>query len=167
MMTLSTSNQERGFTLIELMVFLGLLAVVVLIATPSLNGLLERFKLDADARQLAWIYKQARQDAVIKGKPQTIFIYPASEEYRWYSDGKYRNYRASKGIDIASANYASYTPGGPPACSFTITGVPAHAGTTVLRNQNGDTRYVIVSAVIGRVRVSRTPPTNWTTDETY
>ena len=62
-MTLSTSNQERGFTLIELMVFLGLLAVVLLIATPSLNGLLERFKLDADARQLAWIYKQARQDA--------------------------------------------------------------------------------------------------------
>lgn len=157
---------QRGFTLIELMVFLGLLTVVLLIATPNLANLLERFKLEADARQLAWILRQARQDAVIKCKPQTIFINKNNEEYQWYSEGNFRNYHTSKGIDIVTANYAAFTPGGLPACSFNTTGVPGHPGTTVLRNQQGDTRYIIVSAVIGRVRVSRTPPTSWIAKDT-
>jgi len=158
---------QRGFTLIELMAVMGLIIVALLIATPNLGGLLERVKLDADARQLAWIFRHARQDAVIKGKPQTIYIYMDSEEYRWYSDGKFRKYHTSEGIDIVTANYASFTPGGPPACSFNTTGIPGHAGTTVLRNQRGDTRYIIVSAVQGRVRVSRTPPASWIASETY
>ncbi|MGE5390294.1 MAG: Tfp pilus assembly protein FimT/FimU [Deltaproteobacteria bacterium] len=166
-MVVTGGRNQRGFTLIELMTFLGLIALALLIATPGLGGLMERFKLEADARQLAWIFRQARQDAVIKGKPQTIFIYMESEEYRWYSEGKFREYHTSKGIDIVTANYSSFTPGGPPACSFNTTGVPGHAGTAVLRNQRGETRYIIVSAIIGRVRVSRTPPTSWTVSDTY
>jgi len=158
---------QRGFTLVELITVLGLLAVVLLIATPNLSALQEKVKLEADARQLAWILRQARQDAVFKGKPQTIFINNESEEYRWYAEGKNKTYHVSPGIDLVTSNCASYTSDGLPAYSFNTTGVPAHAGTTVLRNKQGDNRYVIVSAVIGRVRVSPDPPASWLASETY
>jgi len=149
---------QRGLTLIELMTVLGLLAVVLLIATPNLRALQERVKLEADARQLAWILRQSRQDAVVKCKPQTIIIYKESEEYKWFSDGKERRYKVSPGIDIVTSSCTSLSPNGPPAYSFSTTGFPVHSGTTELKNKHGDTRYVIVSAVIGRVRISRDPP---------
>lgn len=157
---------QPGFTLIELIIVMGLIALAVLIAMPGLKVLLERAKLEADAAQLAWVFRQARQDAVMQGKTQTIYIYQDAEEYQWYSENKLRRRcHTSPGIDIVTSNYAKKKH--VRACTFNTTGKPGHAGTAVLKNKNGDIRYVIVSAVIGRVRVSKDPPASWNADETY
>lgn len=157
---------EKGFTLVELIVTMGLIALAFMIASPSFFGMMERVKLESDARQLAWVLRQARQDAIMKGLPQNIYVYDEMEIYRWNSGGQNRWYHMSPGIDIVSCNCKPLG-SGPSAYSFNTNGAPGHAGTTTLKNKNGDVRYVIVSVAIGRVRVSKNPPSSWNVNETY
>ncbi len=145
---------RRGFTLVELVVVMSLVGLVFLIAAPSANRVLEKVKLEADARQMAWVMRQARQDAILKNQTQWIYIYP---EYDYYRRVNGKTYHLSKGIEFDGVTSFN---GNPKTCSFSRTGAPGNAGTAVLRNRYGELRYIIVSPAMGRIRISKLPPIN-------
>jgi general secretion pathway protein H len=64
--TWSTGEQEfvRGFTLLELVVVLIVMALVAVVATPSLMGQLGSVQARAAAREVAAALRQARSDAI-------------------------------------------------------------------------------------------------------
>lgn len=59
-----TANRQSGFTMIELMVSLIVLAVLAAIATPSFVEYLERYRLRSAAEDTLALFAQARQSAV-------------------------------------------------------------------------------------------------------
>lgn len=54
----------KGFTLIELMIALAVLAIVVVIGFPAFGGLFERSRADADASELLRAFNVARLEAI-------------------------------------------------------------------------------------------------------
>lgn len=63
---------NRGFTLIELMVTIAVLAIVAMIAAPSFGNLVARYQLNSDTEDLALLLGEARGQAISLRKNITI-----------------------------------------------------------------------------------------------
>jgi len=64
----TTSRNQRGFTLIELMVTVGLIGIVVSLAVPSFMGSLPRIRLRSATRALSSDIRRARSEAISRNK---------------------------------------------------------------------------------------------------
>lgn len=65
-------QKNKGFTLIELMVTIAVLAIVASIAAPSFGDLIAKRKLDTTARDFALVFGEARGQAISLRKNITI-----------------------------------------------------------------------------------------------
>lgn len=70
----------RGFTLVELMVGLAVLAVLVSVTVPSLSGIFNRMRLTGVANELAFDLQYARSEAV--RRRAGVLLQPTSDGYR-------------------------------------------------------------------------------------
>lgn len=59
-------GKNRGFTLIELMVMIMVLAVITVMAVPSFNNMLAKQNLNSSAQELITVLNAARSKAVIE-----------------------------------------------------------------------------------------------------
>lgn len=59
-------NRIKGFTLIELMVVLALVAIIATIAVPSFNSLIRHNRLESQAEELNSLLQYARSEALIR-----------------------------------------------------------------------------------------------------
>lgn len=73
----------RGFTLIEMMVVIVLIAVMLGLALPSFNGLIERYRVEGMARALMASVSHARAEAARRGKTVTIRQRPECKGQDW------------------------------------------------------------------------------------
>lgn len=82
-MSVKAVRSEAGFTLIEVMVVGGIMAIVAAIAVPTVASMLRRYALNSVAQQLAATIRSARYTAVAKNKWVRIrFDCPATDQYR-------------------------------------------------------------------------------------
>ena len=68
------STKRSGFTLIELMVVIAMMAIMVAVATPRIRSLRERSNLRAARDEVATAFALARSAAVQKGVKATITL---------------------------------------------------------------------------------------------
>jgi prepilin-type N-terminal cleavage/methylation domain len=61
-----------GFTLVELMVTLAVLAILSTLAAPMFGDLIQRNKVDAASGELAHLLQYARSEAITRASPVTI-----------------------------------------------------------------------------------------------
>lgn len=69
---------ERGFTLIELMVTLVVVAILVAMAAPSFADFFERYRLRSAVDDTIAVFAQARQAAVEADRNVTVKVDPAA-----------------------------------------------------------------------------------------
>jgi type II secretion system protein H len=76
-------GSEAGFSLVEVVVVGGIMAIVAAIAVPTVASMLRRYALNSVAQQLAGTIRSARYTAVSKNKWVRIrFDCPATDQYR-------------------------------------------------------------------------------------
>ncbi len=63
---------KRGFTLIELMITIGVLAIIATTAIPSFSNLVAKQRLDASARAIAQVFGDARAQAATLRRVVTV-----------------------------------------------------------------------------------------------
>lgn len=67
-------QKEKGFTLIELMVTIAVLAIVASIAAPSFGNLLQKQNLNRSAQELIGQLNSARSKAVLERREVTVML---------------------------------------------------------------------------------------------
>lgn len=68
-------HDQRGVTLIEVLLALALLVLLITQAAPALGQWLERQRLHSVARSLAAELQQARQEAITRGGNQPVYLH--------------------------------------------------------------------------------------------
>jgi len=74
-------STERGFTLIEILAVVAILALVAAFVVPNLGGYRVR-ALRSEAKQIAAQFELARQRAIVTGVPHRVWLDLDEAEYR-------------------------------------------------------------------------------------
>jgi len=67
-------QNKRGFTLIELMVTIAVIAIIAMIAAPSMNNMVAKQRLNSSARALMGTLTKGRSQAVLLRREVTITL---------------------------------------------------------------------------------------------
>lgn len=145
-----------GYTLIELLAVLVLIGLLGALAVPRFTAQ-PHWQLEAASRRMAGDLRLLRQEAVHAGELCRVEFYIYADRYLLtLPDGPQR-------VDLpAGVSFDGTTTfsGTPPVLQFNHLGRPGSGGTVILK-AGEDFRYIIVTPVTGRVRVSRSQPEHW------
>ena len=73
-------TRSKGFTLVELMVVLAILAIVAFIAVPNFTTLIRDNRVEAQAEELNALFQYARSEAVIRKIDTFVLLDPTAGE---------------------------------------------------------------------------------------
>jgi len=73
-------NREAGFSLIELLIVVGIIGLVVVIAIPSITNTF-RFSVQSSAREIATLIKEATNSSQITGKMYRVAYDIKNDQY--------------------------------------------------------------------------------------
>ena len=148
--------RARGFTLLEVSVVLLVMGIVAAcLAAPAAKHTLARKNLENAAQKLAWEIRGLREEAIAAGIARQVEFFLYSRAYYFSATG--RRVELEPGVDFAYITLPrdAYNR---IILRFDANGNPNQGGTVALRNSYGEQKCVIILPVIGRVRVSDTPP---------
>ena len=146
------SARRGGFTLLEVVLVLAIMAIVAAMAAPRYASAICRFQVDTAARRLVRDLTTARERARSQGANQTVIFTVASSTYTVVGmsglDGS-ANYTVDMSGEPYKTSVVSAGFGGQSSVVFDGYGVPANGGTVVL-NAGGYTKTITVDAQTGR-----------------
>ena len=150
-----SNNRTKGYTLIELMVVVGIISLLLGLSLNGLYNLIQWNKLNTAAALLSSELKNSQSTAFYQGVYYKLQFWPSLDRYRVYKQTELIDDVILKGIDLFNTNFTDNN------LYFYPNGVPSMGGTVTLKNKRGKILYVIMTPVTARVRVSPDPPENW------
>ncbi len=125
---------ERGFSLTELMVIIGIIALLCGMALPAVIGWVPRYKIGSAAREVLGALELARHAAIKRNVAVTVELDYAQELLRVSASGEtVRLVRMPAGVDLREPGQGSLGT----SVLFTNQGLPSKAGRVVL-GRSGD-----------------------------
>ena len=152
---IQSTNHNKGYTLIELMVVVGIIALLLALSLNGLYNLIQWNKLNTAAALLSSGLKNSQSRAFYEGVYYKLQFWPTLDRYRIYKQTELIDDIILKDIDLFNTNFTDNN------LYFYPNGVPSMGGTVTLKNKRGKILYVIMTPVTARVRVSPEPPENW------
>lgn len=131
-----------GFSVIELIAVLSVMAIVLVIAVPASNKLLVAYRLNSSARRVQTELQNIKMRAAAENLGFQFAYSAGSGSYSIRRDGNvFVNRPLSDGVQITQSGTVSFSPRG-----------TAGANRVRLRNSEGACKQVVVSST-GRIRV--------------
>lgn len=150
-----STNRTKGFTLIELMVVVGIISLLLGLGINGLDYLIQWNKLNTAAALLSSELKNTQSRAFYEGVWYKIEFRAFSDKYIVYKQTELYKDVQLEDIDLFNTNFTN------DRVNFNPNGSPSMGGTVTLKNKRGKVLYVIMTPVTARVRVSQNPPDNW------
>ena len=152
---IQSTNRNKGFTIIELMVVLCIISLLLGLGINGLYNLIQWNKLNTAAALLSSELKNTQSRAFYEGVYYKLQFWPSLDRYRIYKQTELVEDIILEDIDLFNSNFTDDN------VYFYPNGVPSMGGTVTLKNKRGKVLYVIMTPVTARVRVSPEPPENW------
>lgn len=152
------NGREKGFSLLELLIVVGMVAILAAVAVPSILKSIPRYKLKGAARTLVNDFQKAKVEAVKRNCTVQIQLTPAA----YAPAGKAGSYQIVETdgntvllsrqmpefVTLYSSNFSSNIAG------YTSQGLPSNGlGSVYLRN-NRSTYYQLSLSIAGNVSLS-------------
>lgn len=136
-------RKNFGFTALELMVVIGIIAIVMSIAVPSIIGWLPDYRLRSGTEDIQSTLQLARLRAINGNTTATVSFNVGNETYQATVGGQtFKGGHMPAGVDIFSASFEL----GAPQVQFNSKGFANLAGGTVeIRNSQGGKKVIRVS----------------------
>jgi len=150
-----STNRTKGYTLIELMVVVGIISLLLGLSLNGLYNLMQWSKLNRAAAILSSELKNTQSRAFYEGVYYKLQFWSSLDRYRIYKQTELIDDIILEDIDLFNTNYTD------DKVYFYPSGVPSMGGTVTLKNKRGKVLYVIMTPVTARVRISPDPPENW------
>ena len=155
-----SNNRNKGFTLIELMVVIGIITLLLVLSINGISSLIQWSKLNRAAALLSSELKNTQSRAFYEGvyykiEFQPTFNCPTLNKYKIFKESELCKEIKLEGVELFKTNFTDNR------VRFYPNGVPSMGGTVTLKNKRGKILYVIMTPVTARVRVSTEPPENW------
>jgi len=90
--------RSRGFTLLELLVVLAIIALILAVTPPLITAAIPGAELKASARQVAAGLRLAREEAIRTGRDVAFTL--DLETHSFEVDGRFRRGKLPKGLDL-------------------------------------------------------------------
>jgi type II secretion system protein H len=74
-------HSGRGFTLIEIMIVIGIMAVVMAISIPQMYRTVEKDSIRRATQDVLDVFQRARTQAIVNGKPVQLVIRPREQVF--------------------------------------------------------------------------------------
>ena len=150
-----SSNCNKGYTLIELMVVVVIISLLLALSLNGLDYLIQWNKLNTAAAILSSELKNTQSRAFYEGVYYKLQFWPTLDRYRIYKQSELIEDIQLKDVDLFNTNFTDNN------IYFYPSGVPGQGGTVTLKNKRGKVLYVIMTPVTARIRISPEPPENW------
>ena len=150
-----STNRTKGYTLIELMVVIGIISLLLVLSINGISSLMQWSKLNRAAALLSSELKDTQSRAFYEGVYYWIEFWESLDRYRIHKKEELVEDIILEDIDLFNTNFTN------DKVYFYPSGVPSMGGTVTLKNKRGKVLYVIMTPVTARVRVSPEPPENW------
>jgi type IV fimbrial biogenesis protein FimT len=146
-------HRDSGFTLLELMTIIGIIAVLCSIAIPNYISWLPKYRLGSAARDLLSAMQYGRLTAVKNNADVQVKFYPDQDNYRVFADydgdrnqdadePTIRSGQMPKGVSLKDTNFAGN------AFYFDGRGLASGSGGTISLQNNANSQT--------QIRVNRT-----------
>lgn len=151
-------RQERGFTLVELIITVAIIAIVMSYAVPAYSRFVAQNKVQSFAYALASDLNNARSEAIRRG--QTVEVCAASDTTVASCAGAVTNNWSKSWITVASGSVIKVhqAEAGTVASTtlssvrFAASGRPNNAGSIVFQDAAATTSASVSIAVYGSIR---------------
>ena len=90
---------RNGFTLIELLVVLAIMALLILVAIPSLSSILPKMEAKSGAREVAAALREARSRAILSNT-EVVFSLEVKRHYFMISGDK-QTHKLPRGLGLS------------------------------------------------------------------
>ncbi|MGI6678592.1 MAG: pilus assembly FimT family protein [Dehalobacterium sp.] len=147
------SNNEKGFTLIEITLVLVILGIVLTIAYPMVTHMKQRVELEMAARYMVSDMRKWQFHAIAEQKDIRFVLDAGTKKYSFRDGVKIKEVR-----DLSSMIKNIGHTEGMSAFYLRPSGLTSRAGHFLLKNAANDIKFIYVLNTTGRIRVSDLPP---------
>jgi len=144
-------TDRRGFTLLELVVTLSVLALAVGLAIPTIARSTDAIRVRADVAGFSALLRHARERAIVTRTSQAVVVDPAGRRINLVAGGPEGDVRESRALPERLTVEADP----PPALVVRFEPQGGSSGGDFRLSSNGVVYRVTVDALTGRVRSSR------------
>ena len=147
--------RQRGVTLLELVICMGVLSIIASMVIPTLGQSLAKQELESASLQLAADIRWLQQLSINAGNGTVSYrlLFNNGEPYGYYVTA---NTQVIKSLTFP---VSVRLPGGSAQIGFGPSGAPSGAQTVSLQSTKLKTwKYVVLAPVTGRVRISNSKP---------
>jgi len=149
---------NAGFTLVELMVVIGIIGLIAVMSIPNFNRYLNNWRLNGEAQQFASALRKARSIAVMKNI-DVVFTFDRANDTYWYFEDADRDgnldsnelqsetYEMSPRVTIAAYTLSNQT------LTFGSKGNTRESGTITLRNVDNEIKGIRIYGGTGNISV--------------
>jgi len=139
-------KKNRGFTLMELMIVIAIIAIMASIAIPNFIGWLPERRLDAGAQDILQGLQKSRSKAIMTNRNVIVTFDAAANSFIAFVDEDANGAQEAGERTVVDSDMPAGVvfdePGFGAAVTFNNRGIPSTSGVLTLLNNNGNGRSI-------------------------